>query len=56
MNKLTGKTKSSVLRNALSLVAGLGIGLYFGQYFPDFYWKKVDKYVVDLKRSKSSLT
>ena len=41
MNKLTGKTKSSTLRNILSLIVGGGIGLYFGQYFPDLYWNKV---------------
>ena len=43
MNRLTGRIKSSTkLRNFLSLLAGGTIGMYFGQYFPDLYWPKVD--------------
>jgi len=52
MNKLTGKAKSSTMRNVLSLLVGGAIGLYFGQYFPDLYWNKVDKYVLDLNDKK----
>ncbi len=48
MNKLTGKGKSSILRNVLSLAVGGAVGLYFGQYFPDLYWQHVDPYVIDL--------
>lgn len=51
MNKLAGKTKSSMLRNMLALLVGGTIGLYFGQYFPDLYWNKVEEYVVDLNGS-----
>ncbi len=50
MNKLTGKGKSSMLRNVLSLVTGGAIGLYFGQFFPDLYWSKVDEYVITLDK------
>jgi len=46
MNRLKGKAKPSILRNVLSLIVGGTIGLYFGQYFPDLYWKDVDKYVL----------
>lgn len=53
MNKLTGKTKPSMLRNVLALAVGGTIGLYFGQYFPDLYWNKVDEYVIDLSGSTS---
>lgn len=57
MNRLTGKAKPSVLRNVLSLMVGGTIGLYFGQYFPDLYWKDVDKYVIeiDLKDEKGEI-
>ncbi len=50
MNKLTGKGKPSMMRNVLSLLAGGAIGLYFGQYFPDLYWKEVDQYVIELDK------
>jgi hypothetical protein len=50
MNKLTGKGKSSIVRNLLSLVVGGAVGLYFGQYFPDLYYKEVDPYVIELEK------
>lgn len=53
MNRITGKIKSSSkLRNFLSLVIGGGLGMYFGQYFPDLYWPKVDEYVVVLDKKE----
>jgi hypothetical protein len=52
MNKLTGKAKSSTIKNILSLLAGGAIGLYFGQYFPDLYWGKVEPYVIEVDKEK----
>lgn len=54
MNKLTGKAKPSILRNVLSLIAGGAIGLYFGQYFPDLYYNKVDPYVIELEKPENN--
>lgn len=54
MNKLTGKAKSPIIRNILSLIVGGAVGLYFGQYFPDLYYKDVDQYVIELEKEKEA--
>lgn len=32
-------------RNAFAALAGTGIGLYIGQYFPDVFWPEVSPYI-----------
>jgi hypothetical protein len=34
-----GNFKKSIVKNVISLFVGTGIGLYFGQYFPDLYYR-----------------
>jgi hypothetical protein len=43
------KREPSKLRNFFSVLGGVFVGLYFGQYFPDLYYGKIDPYVIDLK-------
>jgi uncharacterized membrane protein YgaE (UPF0421/DUF939 family) len=50
MERLTGKAKTSKLQKVVTLFVGVGIGLFFGQYFPDLYMNKVDEYVVKLDK------
>ena len=48
---LTGGSKAttSKWRNVFSVLSGVFVGLYFGQYFPDLYYHKFDEYIIDLK-------
>jgi hypothetical protein len=52
MNKLTGKTRTSILRNILTFTVGGTVGLYFGQFFPDLYWGKIDEYVMTIEKKE----
>lgn len=39
-------------RNLFACFAGLGLGLYAGQYFPDNFYFDVEKYLPDIEQLK----
>lgn len=39
-------------RNTFATLAGLAIGLYVGQYFPDNYYPEVEGYLPDIEQLK----
>lgn len=39
-------------RNSFAVLAGLGVGLYIGQYFPDNYYSEVERYLPEIAQLK----